>query len=246
MRKLNLNWQKPEVIPTIISGADALMLYNSIPESAKNGVSYDGKSKTIWGSSPLVVATLDFEAQKYGARTVNLRDLSRPEVMNLAKDKYLVDARNLVIRLRDCRYPSPYPRNESLLKTICELAEQHLGRISDKPFMIEGFTFVPNLEDREGYRLTLVPTAEFKVIEDERLHGKYHELRFSEVDELGLPKFDKSGSRKWYAEESGLFGLRLVDDLGLSSRDKFLWNTNRGQVVLVSSIEVTEKIRGEK
>lgn len=230
-KKLNLAWQKPEGIFGLVSGEDALMLYNSLPEPARKGIRYDEATQTMIGSNPLAVVCLDNVVKEYGARTTNLRDLSRPEVMAIAKGEYHINPRTLVARSST----DYYERNNPLLKTIYELVEEELGTII-YPFMIEGFNFVPNEEDTESYGLKLVPTEEFKVVQDERLGGEYNGKSFSEVDELGIPKFDIDGSRKWFTREEGLSILYLGWSLDLNSYNENLVRSgDDGRVVLVKS-----------
>jgi hypothetical protein len=227
---LNIAWQSQEKVPGLISGEDALMIYNSLPEQARVGLRYDESSKTIIGSTPFAVANLDAFAQEYGARTPNLRDLSRPEIMRIARGKHYIDSRNLVVRSRE---DPNWFKNNSLLKTIYELAEQKEGSIKH-PFMIEGFNFVPNPEDKNGYGLALVANSDFKVIQDERFDGKYSGKSFSEVDELGIPKFDKNGSRTWYAKDKGLSGCYLDGGSGLVSDGSVLADSGGdGRVVFL-------------
>jgi hypothetical protein len=221
---LNISWQSQEKVPGLISGDDALMIYNSLPEQTRAGLRYDESSKTVIGSTPFAVANLDIFAQKYNSRTPNLRDLSRPEIMRIAQGKHYIDSRNLVVRSRE---DPNWSKNNSLLKTIYELAEQKEGSIKH-PFMIEGFNFVSNSEDKNGYGLNLVANSDFKVIQDERFDGKYNGKSFSEFDELGIPKFDKNGSRTWYAKDKGLSRLFLYGFLDLGSYDDIL--TDSGDV----------------
>jgi hypothetical protein len=229
-KNLNLNWQTQGVTPTLVSGDDALMVYNSLPEKTRVGLRYDETSKTMIGSTSIAVANLDAFAQKYGARTPNLRDLSRPEVMRIAKGKHYIDSRNLVVR--SIEDPS-WSQNNSLLRTIYELAEQKEGSIK-YPFMIEGFSFVPNPKDKNGYGLTFVAGSDFRVVQDERFDGKHNGESFSEVDELGIPNFDKKGSRTWYAKNKGLSRLCLNRDLDLLSIDDDLTNSGDiGRVVFL-------------
>lgn len=220
-KTLNISWQFQEKTPGLISGEDALMIYNSLPEQARVGLRYDESSRTVIGSTPIAVANLDILVQKYGARTPNLRDLSRPEVMRIAQGKHYIDSRNLVVRSEK---DESYPRNNGFLKTIYSLAEEKLGSIK-APFMIEGFSFIPAPEDEKGYGLSLIPAKDFSVIQDERFGGKPNGRRFSEVDERGIPNFDSNGSRTWYAKSGGLSRLCLgaglnvgadVDDLAIS------------------------------
>ena len=229
-KNLNIAWQSQEKVPGLISGKDALMIYNSLEEQARVGLRYDGASETVVGSTPIVVANLDIFAQKYGARTANLRDLSRAEVMRIAQGKHYIDSRNLVARSRE---DANWPKNNPILKTIYELAEQKLGSIK-QPFMIEGFSFVPNPKDKTGYGLSLVPTSDFIVTEDERFDGKYHGKKFSEVDEIGMPNFDRNGNRTWYAKSEGLSRLFLNFNLNLNSINDLLTDSGvDGRVVFL-------------
>jgi hypothetical protein len=229
-KALNISWQSQEKVPGLISGTDALMIYNSLPEQARVGLRYDEASKTVVGSTPFAVANLDVFAQGYGARTPNLRDLSRAEITRIAQGKHYIDSRNLVARSRE---DSSYSRNNPLLKTIYELAEQKLGSIK-QPFMIEGFSFVPNPEDKTDYGLSLVPTSDFEVTQDERFDGKYNGQKFSEVDEKGIPNFDRNGSRAWYAKSQGLSRLYLNSSLNLvSGVDDLTGSNDNGRAVLL-------------
>ena len=223
-KSLNIAWQSQERVPGLISGEDALMIYNSLSKQARVGLKYDKNTRTMIGSTPIAVANLDSMAQQYGARTPNLRDLSRPEIMKIAKGQYYIDSRNLVVRsLKD----SNCPQNNFLLQTIYELAEQKEGRIK-YPFIIEGFSFVPNQEDELGYGLSIVAGKDFKVVQDERFDGKYNGKSFSEVDSQGIPNFDKNGSRTWYAKSTGLSWLYLSRDLNLYSYYSNLALSNDG------------------
>jgi len=229
-KTLDIVWQSQERVPRLISGNDALMIYNSLPEQARVGLRYDNATKTMVGSTPIAVANLDSVAQRYGARTPNLRDLSRPEIMRIARGKHYIDARNLVARSRQ---DSDWSKNNPFLKTIYELAEEKLGRIKE-PFMIEGFSFVPNLGDKKSYRLTFVAEPDFNVVQDERLDGEHNGKMFSEVDELGIPKFYSKGNRTWFARKTGLSGLCLGGDMGIGSGgDDLVGSDGNGRVVFL-------------
>jgi len=200
-KTLDLAWQTQGVTPTLLTGADAQKMYNALPEQARAGLRYDESSKSVVGSTPFASAILDVEAQKYGARTPNLRDLSRPEVMRIAKDKHYIDSRNLVVRSRS---DSSWEKNNPLLTQIYELAEQKDGNVKDG-FMIENYTFATDESDKTGYGLKVVAQSDFKVIQDERLLGHNGES-FSEVDELDLPIFNRKGSRTWYLRKMVCLG----------------------------------------
>ncbi len=211
-KTLDLEWQTQGITPTLLSGADAQKMYNTLPEQARVGLRYDESSRLVIGSTPFASAILDVEAQKYGARTPHLRDLSRPEVMRIAKDKHYIDSRNLVVRSRS---DSSWENNNPLLTQIYELAEQKEGSVKDC-FMIEGYTFAPDTDSKNKYGLKIVAQPDFKVTQDERLLG-HNGDSFSEIDELGLPVFNRGGNRTWYTKKDGLSGLYLNWDLDLGS-----------------------------
>ncbi len=229
VKTLNLEWQVRELTPTLLIGKDAKKMYDILPEQARVGLKYNEVSKSVIGSTPLASVVLDVEAQKYGARTPNLRDLSRPEVIEIAKNKFYIDSRNLIIRSNT---DPDYPKNDSLLKQIYELAEQKEGKVKNG-FMIEGFTFVPDENDKIGYGLKILPQSDFKVTQDSRLIG-HNGDSFSEVDELGLPLFNKKGNRNWYAKDKGLSRLCLFSGLDLYAGDDYLANSSSsGRVVFL-------------
>lgn len=230
--RLNIAWKLPREDIGLIIWEDALMVYNSLPEQARFGLKYDENAKAMLGSTPIAVANLDAFAQKYNSRTPNLRDLSRPEIMIMLQRTHYINARNLIVRSRE---DPNWFQNNSLLVKIYELAEQKEGSIN-YPFMIEGYSFVPNLENKRGYGLNIVANSDFKVFQDERFEGKYHLKMFSEVDELGIPKFDKNGSRRWYAQNQGLAGLRLGSQFNLSSDEGDLMRSNdNGRVIFLKN-----------
>ncbi|MFA4952967.1 MAG: hypothetical protein WC584_01985 [Candidatus Pacearchaeota archaeon] len=231
-KSLNLDWQIPKVLVAPIRGASAKELYDKVPEHLRVGIKYNANEKEILGSTPFVVAGLNDVLENYGMRTCNLRDLSLPEVMTFAKNKHYVDSRTLIARSKT---DSNYNKNNSLLKTLYELAEEESGSIKG-PFMVEGFTFVLNSDDETGYGLTLAKKPDFKVIQDERLEGRYNGKTFSDVDELGLPLFNQNGNRTWYARDNGLSRVYLVRILDLYSGGRGLVGSyDVGRVVVVSA-----------
>lgn len=237
-KELNLDWQIPKVLVAPIRGASAKEIYDKVLENLRVGIKYDAGAEEIVGSTPFAVAGLNDVLENYGARTCNLKDLSSPEVMALAKGKYYIDSRNLIARTKT---DSDYEKNNSLLKTLYELAEEKLGNVKG-PFMVEGFNFVLNPEDRNGYGLTLIKKPDFKIVQDERLDGKYNGKTFLSVDELGLPSFDKNGNKTWYARNNGLSRVFLYWDLDLNSGNGNLANSyDYGRVVALNAEGVAPK-----
>jgi len=240
-KRLNLDWQVPKVLVAPIKGASAKQLYEQVPEHLRVGIRYDEKSQEVIGSTVFAVAGFDDVLEKFGARTTSLRDLSLPEVMAFAKGKYWIDGRTLVARTQT---DSDYSKNNSLLKILYGLAEEQLGSIKH-PFMVGGFTFAPT-EDETGYGLALVKKPDFKITQDERLKG-HNGDKFSDVDELGLPLFDKNGNRTWYSRGKGLSRVCLsgYSDLGSDVRD-LADSCDCGRVVVVSSEGASQNLVQER
>lgn len=229
VKTLDLAWQTQGKTPTLITGKDAEKMYDALQEFTRVGLRYDEKSQSVIGSTPIASACLDVVAQEYGARTPNLRDLSSPEVMNIAEGKHYIDSRNLVVRSHTDSY---FSKNNPLLGQIYALAEEKEGSVRDG-FMVENFTFVPDESDKTGYGLKIVPLDDFKVTQDERLIG-HNGDSFSEVDDFGIPLFDRKGKRTWYAKKDGLSGLCLVGGLGLVSyNDNLAVSGDLGRVVFL-------------
>ena len=224
----DLSYRIPKVVIAPLEGNDAKAIYDKVPEALRVGTRYDEKTKTVIGSTNLLAVGVDDVVQSLGLRTLNLADLSLPEVMEFARGNHYIDARTLVAR----SLSDSYKPNNALLKRIHDLAEDKVGSVKF-PFMIEGFSYVP--DGSQGYGVTIVPKSDFRVIQDERLQGRNGQ-KFSEVDETGIPKFDRNGNRTWYAKSEGLSRLYLVRYLSLDSDDDDLaGSVDNGRVVLRTS-----------
>jgi len=229
----DLNYRVPKVVITALEGNDAKAIYERVPEALRVGTRYDEETEAVVGSTNLLAVGVDQVVNSlYGGtwRTLNLADLSLPEVMEFARGKHYIDSRSLVARsLRDS-----FEKNNALLRRVYELAEEKEGSIKG-PFMVEGFDYVSDGSKSYGVALaTFMP--DFKVIQNERLDGINNGKKFNEVDELGLPLFTKDGTRTWYARNEGLSRLFLDRGLGLDSGSGNLANSNdNGRVVLRAS-----------
>ncbi len=181
------------------------------------------------GRNTPIVARIDTELRGLGLRVANLVDLSRPEVMEMVRGKYYSDIPALILRsIEDSHAP-----NRAIISQLVPVVEQRQGTLK-LPVIINGFDAVSS-EGGEGYKWTIVPRDDFSVIQDERLDGKYNGARFSDVDELGLPKFDKGGSRTFYARNQGISRLYLDRYLDLNSYNEYLaYSDEVGRVVVVS------------
>src|SRR3989344_1514197 len=113
---------------------------------------YDIENGVLRGSSFPIAALIDTAVRPYGFRTANLRDLSRPEIMNRVKENFYTDAPVLILRsLKDS-----YENNLPLIKQISELAAHKLGRLA-LPLMVPGINVVPWKKDKTGYGFKIAP-----------------------------------------------------------------------------------------
>lgn len=229
--KGNFAWNKPEILTSFLQGEEAEPIYNALEGNIRNGINYDYKTKTAKGSTPFLAARVDTLVRPLGLRVTNLRDLSRPEVMDIVKGKHYIDTPTFVLRsLKDSN-----ERNLPLIKRISEEVEEANGKL-ELPFMIYGFDVKHWDEDQDGYGIDIIRRDDFSAIHDERLDGKYNGETFSEVDGLGLPLFDKNGARTWYARDQGLSRLFLDGNLDVVSIVGHLaFSSGIGRVVLVSA-----------
>ena len=231
MKKINgkFNWNKPEVYTSFVQGDDAQEIYNSLEGSMKEGISYDSETKTLTGSNVFAAARIDSILKPLGIRVANLKDLSRTEVMEMIRDKHYTDTPALILRSVE----DDYQKNLPIIKQLTQIVEEKNKRLQ-LPVMITGFDV--KVSEKEGYGIVIVPRDDFNAISDNRLSGNYNGIKFSEVDELGLPKFDSNGSRYWYAKSNGLSRLYLNWSLGIYSGDGDLaYSDGDGRVVLVSA-----------
>lgn len=229
-KTLDLNYRIPQVVIAPLEGNSAQEIYEAVPESLRVNTRHNERIKGVIGSTNLLVVGLDNIVQPHGLRALNLSDLSLPEVMAFAKGHHYIDARTLIARSAK----DSYEPNNFLLKRICELVEEKEGSVKF-PFMIEGFNY-KEVSENTDYGVTILSDDDFTVIQDERLKGEYDRRKFSEVDEFGLPKFDKKGNRIWYARDEGLSRVYLTRDLDLYSYDRDLfYSYDYGRVVVRSA-----------
>ena len=230
-------WNTPQIQTTFPQGEDAQELYQQLGGyiTRLGDIQYNPETKTIIGSTPFLSARIDTLVRPLGLRTTNLRDLSRPEVMQMIKDNHYADAPILVLRTTK----DSYERNQSLINQLTQQIEEANGKL-ELPVMISGFDVQPSETPQQGYGIEIVPRADFQAISDERLAHKNNGKRFTNVDELGLPIFDKNGTRTFYTRNQGLSRLYLDGDLDLGSGDENLSYSNSNGRVVVVSAEGTE------
>jgi hypothetical protein len=231
----NFSWNKPEVYTSFVQGAEAEAIYNSLKGNMSNSMSYEAKTQTLIGSQVFAAARIDSILRPLGIRVANLRDLSRPEVIEMVRDKFYTDAPALVLRSMN----DSYKRNLPIIRQLAEAVENKNGSVK-LPVLITGFD-VKEIKDDNGYGIALIPRGDFQAVHDMRLHGENSGKKFTDVDELGLPKFDRDGKRIWYTRNQGVSRLCLYRSLNADSCDENLAiSFGDGRVVLVSG-EATQK-----
>lgn len=228
------DWQKIEIVPAFPRGEDAEALWDACQEIKSGTMGYDPASKQIYGSTPFLASRMDTEVRPLGLRAANLRDLSRPEIMSMAQGKYYIDSPTLVVVSDQDSYFS----NNLLIGKIM----QEVSRLHEKlPCLVTGFDSVPCQDG--GYKITIAPRDDFRVIYDERLKG-YSGEKFSNVDDIGLPLFDRAGTRTWYLKSLGLSRLCLYRSLDLlANSDDLAYSNSGGRVVIVSGEASARKNR---
>jgi len=223
----NFNWDSLQIVPAFAEGEDAKALYEEVAKTLKGNFGYDESAKTMWGSSLPLAARVDTIVRPLGIRVATLSDLSRAEVTSKAKDRFYSDAPAIVMRSTQ----DSYGPNMELMPGLASHIEQTQGALR-LPVLVTGFDIV-SADNQYGW--DVAPRDDFTVTEDDRLDGKHNGKKFSEVDEDGLPKFDKKGNRVWYARCMGLSRLYLSRSLYLDSDYEYLANSYEyGRVVLVS------------
>lgn len=230
-------WKKQEVVPAFLQGKDALEIYNAIKDLGLGWMNYDAETQTLRGSNPFIAARIDALLRPLGIRVADLRDLSRPEVMEMTRGLFYADTPRFALRTMN----DSHKRNLPLIKRTAEEVEKKYGKLN-LPLIISGFDAVPWPEDKKGYGVNIVPRDDFTAVYDERLNGKNNGRKFSKADEFGLPIFDEKGSRTFYARNEGLSGFCLNRNSGMGSIDRNLADSyGVGRVVVVKSGEADAK-----
>lgn len=236
-KQYNFKWRVPSILSSFIEGEDSERFLADHNKDADEKYQGNKNLKVLYynegvvkGSNIFAVARIDTKLREQGLRTANLKDLANETILDVIRDKYYVDAPVLVLRsLKD----SPNPRNNNLAEKLAEYLD--VSKIEKTPALITGFDVASWPEDSKNYGLQFVPRSDFSVIYDSRLLAKYNQEKFSKTDELGLPIFDKEGTRTWYTREDVLSGLGLGGGFALDSYDGDLADSAEdGRVVVVS------------
>ncbi len=246
------NWQVPKIVASLPQGEDAKSLYETLNQDIeanyKNNpnirvLSYDPETKSIKGSNIFIASRLNELLESSGIRTAIPSDDQYGDISNLVRDKFYTDFNALILRTAGDSYSS----NDKIAKDIAEKIENREGKLK-LPVMIV-HPLVRYSEGSSSYDLVFYLNNKTQVIEDERLNGKKYStgMKFNNVDDLGLPLFDKNGKRTWYVREDGLSRLGLDGDLVLDSVVGHLTDSfDYRRVVVVSGEAAAQNFSGLK
>lgn len=238
----NFNWRVPTIVPSFIEGDSTPALYEAFVDDVNErfaGNKYlkvlqlvpAGKDNPAYvtGSNVFSATRLDSLVRPHNMHVASLAELSDPQILSMLKGKHYSNASALVVQSNK----DWIEKNNGLLRQITELAENWAGKIQ-YPFMVTGFNFGLS-QSNESYGLNIVPRNDFAVTHDKRLSNKNNGRRFYAVDKLGLPEFDKKGTRAFYAKDNGVSGLfiYLNTDLVANDVDGLASSYGNGRLVLV-------------
>lgn len=221
-----LQFSEQMVVPYLPKGEDAKAILDEASKMLTKGQIWYDEERGICGSTSFAVAAIDTILRPIGIRVMNLQDASRPEVLAVIKNRFYADIPYLVVQSHHDFCDS----NKKLLETIISLSEQKQGTVKF-PFMVSGFT--PVLDQNGSYGQTIITRHDFSVIADERLSEKNSGKSFDNVDERGIPIFDRKGKRTFYAKGNGLSGVYVDINLGINAGFGILPSSNGGMVVSV-------------
>jgi len=159
------------------------------------------------GGNPLIAGQLNRILSNYGLRTAVPKDNSYGKIYGLIKKFYVIELNAIVVH-----HKVPfYKENNNLWKKLIELAKREKGEVRF-PFIVQGFYTFPDLNEKE-YGVKILPTPNFKIIEDERLSIKYNGKKFKSFDESGFPSLEElernEGPLEFRTREDGLARIRL-------------------------------------
>ena len=232
----DLDWNMPKIIVSFVKGNVAKTLWDTTDRVRTGEMGYDETNREVYGSTPFLSARIDTEVRRLlpGFRVATFKDLCSSEIREMIKDKYYSDAPALIAKSEQ---DPDFPINNPSLEILMNLASAKHEKL---PFIVTGFNVVPWEDDAKGYKIKIVPRADFKIIHDDRLSNS-GVIKFRDVDAIGLPVPDYLGYREWYLEKRGLFGVSLNRNLYLGSYSKDFGNSHcSGRVVIVSG-EATQK-----
>ncbi len=235
---------------SLAQGEDAKPLYDAFMQDVEQNygnnsnlraISYDEETTELVGSNIFVVSRLSENLKSSNLRTAIPSDDRYGDIFRLIKGKFYVDLNAAILRTAG----DSYKPNDKIAKDLAEKIEEKERKLK-LPVMVVS-PVVRYLPEDKNYALTFSLSEDSLIIQDERLDGKkYLYMKFNEVDDLGLPIFDKEGTRTWHAREDGLSRLIFYGDSGLNSNNELLAiSYDNGRVVLVRG-EATQNLNKEQ
>ena len=234
------NWNMPQVKASLPKGEDVKKLYNELSRDIrinyKNSsnikvISYDEENKELVGSNIFIASRLNELLEPSGIRTAIPSDDKYGDISNLVRDRFYTDFNALILRTAGDSY-SP---NNKIAKDLAEKIENRERKLKLPIIIVR--PLIRYSKGSSDYDLVFNIDSKTQIIEDERFDGKKYSTRmkFNNVDDLGLPLFDKNGKRTWYARGDGLSRLLLYGSLVLNSDGEALADSGGiGRVVVVS------------
>ncbi len=240
------NWNIPRIKASLPEGEDTEELYNTFNQDIKDSyvnnlkikvLNYDSETNSITGSNIFAVSRLSEILREYGLRTAIPSDDRYGNISNLVKGRFYTNFNALILRT----VGDSYKINDEIAKNLAEKIENREGKLK-LPLMVVAPLIRYSQDKENSYQLVFDLSDKTQIIEDERLDGKkYRTEKFNEVDDLGLPLFDRRGNRTWYAREDGLVRLYLGRNLDANSDfEDLAYSSAGGLVVLVSSFAGTQ------
>ena len=241
----DFNWQVPKIVASLPQGKDTERLYDALNQDVEANyhnnpnikvISYNKKNKELVGSNIFTASRLDELLEPSNIRTAIPSDDQYGDISRLVKDRFYTDFNALVLRTAG----DSYSENDKIAKDLAEKIENKQGKLK-LPVMVVR-PLVRYSQDGSSYDLVFDLSDKTQIIEDERLDGKKYPTgaRFNKVDNLGLPLFDKEGTRTWYAGEDDLSRL-ILRYLDLYSLNVGLaYSYNYGRVVVVSGEAIAQ------
>lgn len=215
----SFDWQ-PKVIATLPKGEDAEKLYEAYQRELKKfpitdwgKLEFDKNSKEIHNPNNIDQGVINHLLRNSGIRVAVPGEDIHGDILRLIKYKPYQTYFNANVVQK--KYPS-YEKNKGLWRKIIELAEETNENIK-YPFMIQGFYNLPSKIEKD-YGIKIVPASNFRIIEDDRLSGKYNEWEFDNVDATGLPvglskrpvtRTFAGVTRTFYTRDDGLSSVYL-------------------------------------
>ena len=103
-----------------------------------------------------------------------------------------------------------------------QLKNRDITPSEDNPVLISLRGLVLKKDKESHYGLIHLLGDDAKIVQAKELSHKNYGKKFSKVDERGIPIFDKSGSRTFYARQGGLDRVCLYRSLDLYSNSRDL------------------------